>query len=615
MHAHLWGGYHYRITGKNENNEVSYEGGWQNNRQMGMHKNHRFVENIFEELDAPGEWFHDRESGTLYYIPEEGLEVSEASFEGVRLDHLVEFQGSEESPVRHVELRGFTFQRTSRTFMKTKEPLLRSDWTIYRGGAVVFQGSEDCTLRNCHLDQVGGNGVFVNLYNRRVLIEGCHIEGAGASGVCFVGDPKSVRNPLFEYHERQNYKDIDLTPGPLGKNFPEDCQVTDSLIHSIGVVEKQAAGVQISMSRRITVSHTSIYKVGRAGINVSEGTFGGHLIEYCDVFDTVLETSDHGSFNSWGRDRFWELEDVPEEKVAELAKLDNEKSIIRNSRWRCDHGWDIDLDDGSSNYEIYNNLMLSRGLKLREGFHRKAYNNITINNSFHPHVWYKNSEDVITGNIWHKAYRPIGIKDWGNTVDKNFFLREGALKKVQNRMGVDKNSLWGDPHFIDPAKGDYRVSDDSPAKKMGFKNFPMDQFGVKRPELKAIARTPELPDPPEVMKQEESEEEKVDSVKWNGLSLRGLEGEEFSAFGTRKEDGGLQVLELAESGLSESYSLEANDLIQKINDVEMVSLKDLGRVGEAEILSIQVVRGQKVMLLLRGCSGRHRALCRPQPKF
>ncbi len=63
-------------------------------------------------------------------------------------------------------------------------------------------------------------------------------------------------------------------------------------------------------------------------------------------------------------------------------------NIIRNSRWRCDHGWDVDLDDGSSNYEIYNNLFLNGGLKLREGFHRRVWNNITVNNALHPHVWY-----------------------------------------------------------------------------------------------------------------------------------------------------------------------------------------------------------------------------------
>ena len=37
MHRQRWGGYHYRITGKTADNQVVYEGGWQNNRQMGMH--------------------------------------------------------------------------------------------------------------------------------------------------------------------------------------------------------------------------------------------------------------------------------------------------------------------------------------------------------------------------------------------------------------------------------------------------------------------------------------------------------------------------------------------------------------------------------------------------
>lgn len=128
------------------------------------------------------------------------------------------------------------------------------------------------------------------------------------------------------------------------------------------------------------------------------------MIEWNDVFDTVLETSDHGSFNSWGRDRYWELEDVDFNMLnpptngsarSELPILDAVKpTVIRNNRWRCDHGWDIDLDDGSSNYHIVNNLCLSGGIKLREGFYRVCENNIIVNNSFHPHVWYKGSQDV-----------------------------------------------------------------------------------------------------------------------------------------------------------------------------------------------------------------------------
>src|ERR1035437_1417124 len=54
----LWGSLHYRITGKDADNTLHYEGGWQINQgNQPMHKEYLFVENIFEELDAPGEWF------------------------------------------------------------------------------------------------------------------------------------------------------------------------------------------------------------------------------------------------------------------------------------------------------------------------------------------------------------------------------------------------------------------------------------------------------------------------------------------------------------------------------------------------------------------------------
>ena len=87
--------------------------------------------------------------------------------------------------------------------MDTREPLLRSDWAIYRGGAIFFNGAEDCALEDSFIDQVGGNAVFVNNYNRRVAIRGTQIAKAGASGICFVGDPQAARNPLFNYNQVQ----------------------------------------------------------------------------------------------------------------------------------------------------------------------------------------------------------------------------------------------------------------------------------------------------------------------------------------------------------------------------------------------------------------------------
>ena len=188
--------------------------------------------------------------------------------------------------------------------MDTREPLLRSDWAIYRGGAIFFNGSEDCALTDSFIDQVGGNAVFVNNYNRRVAIRGTQIARAGASGICFVGDPQAARNPLFNYSQVHRLDEIDRTPGPKTDNYPADCLVDNCLIHLTGRVEKQTAGVEIDLAQNVTVQHCSIYDMPRAGINIGDGCWGGHVIEWCDIFDTVKETGDHGSFNSWGRDRY-----------------------------------------------------------------------------------------------------------------------------------------------------------------------------------------------------------------------------------------------------------------------------------------------------------------------
>lgn len=309
--------------------------------------------------------------------------------------------------------------------MKTNEPLLRSDWKIYRGGALVIENAEKCSVNGCYLHDIGGNAIFFSNYNRNHRVSQNHITRIGASAVCFVGSPDAVRSPLFEYGKSQTWEQMDKGTGPLTPDYPSDCLVDDNLIHSIGETEKQGAGIQLSMSARITIRNNSIYDLPRAGINVSEGTWGGHLIEGNDVFDTVLETGDHGSFNSWGRDRYWHpdrnvMDEFAKEHPQMVFRDATETTVIRNNRWRCDHGWDIDLDDGSSNYHIYNNLCLHGGLKLREGFARTVENNIMVNNTFHPHVWFANSQDIFRHNIVTTPYRPIQVKEWGKETDTNF---------------------------------------------------------------------------------------------------------------------------------------------------------------------------------------------------
>jgi len=603
MHKGRWGGFHYEITSISKDGELNLIGGHQNNRPSAMHPKYRMVENVLEELDNEKEWYLDKENHKLYIWKSDISNLNELKVEVTVLKHLLEVKGTLEKPVKNVKISGVSFQHASRTFMEEYEPLLRSDWTIYRGGALFFQGTENVSITNCEFINLGGNVIFSSGYNRNMEITENHIHDCGASAISFVGDSSAVRSPSFQYNETVNIKEMDTVVGPKNDLYPSGCKVENNLIHRIGRVEKQVAGVQISMAMNIHVKNNSIYDVPRAGINVSEGTWGGHIIEFNDVFNTVLESSDHGSFNSWGRDRFW----YPDRNTTKSLVQINPKmplwdamytTIIRNNRFRCDHGWDIDLDDGSSNYKIYNNLCLNRGIKLREGYYRVVKNNIMVNNTFHPHVWFPNSHDIFKNNIVMISYKDIRLQGWGDEIDSNFFSNNTALKITQDK-GVDQNSVAGDPLFVNPKEGNFEVMSNSEALKIGFKNFSMDKFGVQKPELKTIAKQPEIPtldlNLKEIVRQ---------TIKhWLNTKVKQIETlEEKSSYGTH-DMSGVIVLEIDhKTTIPITSLLKKGDVLVALgkNRIKGLShfLKLYKQQESLSSITLTIVRNQKEEVLV-----------------
>ena len=439
LHAHLWGDAHYVIDGRRQDGSLSLTGGWQNNRPMGEHPRYRFVENLFEALGAEGEFFYDRRAGELYVCA--ACEPAEEALL-IRNPYLLDIRAC-----RNIQIEGLTFTDSARTFMANYEPLLRSDWRIHRGGAVFVENSANVEIENCAFRRVGSNALFFSGNVEDCRVERCHIHDVGASGVCFVGQPSSVRFPCMDVDATSFSPEDLMGVGPKTDEYVRDCSVENCLIHDVGRTEKQTACVEISMSARVRVSHCTMYACPRAAVNISEGTFGGHVIEYNDIFDTVRETGDHGSFNGWGRDRFWHAEGLTAAQMKSLALRDAvETTVIRGNRIRCDHGWDIDLDDGCSNYLVEDNLCLSGGLKFREGFCRTARRNRIINNTFHPHVWFEDSGDVFEDNLVMRPYLPIGMpKTWGERMDRNILVTAGGTPchavALQQLSGQDAASI------------------------------------------------------------------------------------------------------------------------------------------------------------------------------
>ena len=123
--------------------------------------------------------------------------------------------------------------------------------SIFRGGAVYFENAHNCTVTNCFFDQVGSNGVMVSEYNSNVDIDKCRFVAAGSSAVAFVGNRHRAHGTYAA--------------------FPTDCSVKNSFMAELGYFDKQVAGVFISNSQRINVSHNLVRNVPRAGLLMNDG--------------------------------------------------------------------------------------------------------------------------------------------------------------------------------------------------------------------------------------------------------------------------------------------------------------------------------------------------------
>ena len=481
INGSLWGGEDFIITGKDGSGAPQLKWVGDNNRGSGLHGTYRMVENIFEELDAPGEWYYQKSTGKLFFYPPAGADLTTATIEAASAEELIKVVGSATSKVRYLAFNGLTFTQTHRTlFTGTYEELLRGDWCIVREGTVYLQDAENITVQNCVFDQVGGNAIFISGYNKNHLIYNNSFSCSGATNVAVVGLPSAVRTP--SYWENQINTIQDNTQGPKTTDYPTLITISNNSMYKMGRFEKQTCGVCFSMAYKISILHNSISYSPRAGINANDGTWGGHIIAYNDISHCVQETGDHGPFNSWGRDRFWSVPN-PTTPMAFLDAMTTTQ--IYNNRVQDNNNlgyYGIDLDDGSSNYWIYKNLCLNCGIKCREGFGRKVYNNVIVNGQQHCHVWFPGSKDSIYNNIIINANSydivSTNFSSAQSYIDKNLFWNNGGAVAIATQSsGLDAHSVTADPKFTNASDGNYSVQPGSPALSLGFVNFPMDSFG------------------------------------------------------------------------------------------------------------------------------------------
>ena len=204
-----------------------------------------FVEHALSELDAPGEWWRERERGLVWVVPhadEAGaLEVSVAA-------SLIEV-----ADARHVRIEGLTLERT-------------------RGDALSVTGGDDVVVEDCTIRWTGGRGLVVSGATRSGLRRSVVAE-TGEGGVTLAGGDRARLVPANGFVEDS----VLVRFGRLGRTYK-------------GAVDLDGVGMRVAGNLIAHAPHLAIRFQGN-----------DHAITDNEVFDVVNETSDASAIYT-GRD-------------------------------------------------------------------------------------------------------------------------------------------------------------------------------------------------------------------------------------------------------------------------------------------------------------------------
>ena len=114
-----------------------------------------YIENVKEELDAPGEFFFDNKTGDLLYYLNSTAEP-QADFVASYLKTLVRVEGTAASPTTAIRFHNLTFSHAASTVLEphASENLGGGDYAVHRGAAVEVEGAENITIDGCRFDSI-----------------------------------------------------------------------------------------------------------------------------------------------------------------------------------------------------------------------------------------------------------------------------------------------------------------------------------------------------------------------------------------------------------------------------------------------------------------------------
>jgi hypothetical protein len=124
-----------------------------------------YVENVFEFLDHPNEYYYSPEQSALY-MWHNGTGAPSGELVATQLQTLLELKGTQSNPVADITISNIKFKDAAQTFMEPHGVPSCGDWALQRMAGVFFEGTINTVVDGCTFERMDGNGLMLSKYNR-----------------------------------------------------------------------------------------------------------------------------------------------------------------------------------------------------------------------------------------------------------------------------------------------------------------------------------------------------------------------------------------------------------------------------------------------------------------